>query len=109
MLTLVLLQAKVSFLWQMVLWQRLGGEREIFAGVAQCFRPMDIAVQLFVKFLLVISNRKAVDTVMEARNAKCMLSLFVHAAQGLLSKVFFYVLLLCKWTLTMDRFCTPLF
>ncbi len=43
----------------------------------------DIAVQLFVKFRLVISNRKAVDTVIEARNAKYMLSLFLHAAKGL--------------------------
>lgn len=47
-----------------------------------------------------ISNRKAVDTIMEARNAKCMLSLFLHAAKGLR-------LFLCFVALQMDSYDGP--
>lgn len=62
-------------------------------------------MQLFVKFLLVISNHKAVDTVMEARNAKCMLSLFLHAAKCL--RLFFPCLFLCFVALQMDSYDGP--
>ncbi len=64
----------------------------------------DIAVQLFVKFRLVISNRKAVDTVIEAHNAKYMLSLF---CMQLKACVFFLCLFLCFVALQMDSYDGP--